>query len=89
MLRAAGRCEENYQAIVKRVQQSQWIVPDETGWRIGGWLAWLHVAATQDAVAYLIAHARGIEASALLIGETIMRSEDIATAVKVLAGEYI
>jgi len=27
--------------------------------------------------------------SALLIGETIMRSEDIATAVKVLAGEYI
>ena len=69
MLRAADRCEGNYHAIVKRVQQSRWIVPDETGWRIGGWLAWLHVAVTQEAVAYLIARQRGIEASALLIGE--------------------
>ena len=69
MLRAAERCEGNYQAIVKRVQQSDWIVPDETGWRIGGWLAWLHVAVSEDAVAYLIARDRGVEASALLIGE--------------------
>jgi len=69
MLRAAERCQENYQTIVKRVQQSPWIVPDETGWRIGGWLAWLHVAVGQDAVAYLIARQRGVEASALLIGE--------------------
>jgi transposase len=69
MLRAAERCEGNHQAIVKRVQSSPWIVPDETGWRIGGWLAWLHVAVSQDAVAYLIARPRGVEASALLIGE--------------------
>jgi transposase len=69
MLRAAERCQDNYQAIVKRVQQSPWIVPDETGWRIGGWLAWLHVAVSEDAVAYLIARQRGVEASALLIGE--------------------
>jgi transposase len=69
MLRAAERCEGNYQAIVKRVQSSEWIVPDETGWRIGGWLAWLHVAVGRDAVAYLIARERGVEASALLIGE--------------------
>jgi transposase len=69
MLRAAARCQDNYGAIVRRVQQSPWIVPDETGWRIGGWLAWLHVAVSQDAVAYLIAHQRGVEASALLIGE--------------------
>lgn len=68
MLRAAGRCEGNYQAIVKHVQSSKWIVPDETGWRIGGWLAWLHVAVTKDAAAYLIARARGFEASARLIG---------------------
>jgi len=69
MLRAAARCEGNYQAIVRRVQQSRWIVPDETGWRIGGFLAWLHVAVSPDAVAYLIAPQRGIEASALLIGQ--------------------
>jgi len=69
MLRAAQRCEANYQAIVRRVQRSRWIVPDETGWRIGGWSAWLHVAVGRDAVAYLIARQRGVEASALLIGE--------------------
>ena len=76
MLRAGERCESNYQAIVKRVQQSSWIVPDETGWtsassvepRIGGNLAWLHTAVSEDAVAYLIARARGLEASARLIG---------------------
>jgi transposase len=69
MLRAAQRCQGNYQAIVKRVQNARWIVPDETGWRIGGWLAWLHVAVTPDATAYLIARPRGVEASALLIGK--------------------
>jgi transposase len=68
MLRAARRCQGNYQAIVKRVQGSPWIVPDETGWRIGGQNAWLHAAVTQDAVAYLIARQRGFDASALLIG---------------------
>lgn len=69
MLRAAQRCEGNYQAIVKHVQQSDTIVPDETGWRIGGNLAWMHVAVGEDAVAYLIARQRGFEASARLIGE--------------------
>jgi len=69
MLRAAERCRDNYQAIVKRVQHSGWIVPDETGWRIGGWTAWLHAAVSEDAVAYLIARQRGFEASASLIGE--------------------
>lgn len=69
MLRAADRCESNYQEIVRRVRQSEWVTPDETGWRIGGVLAWLHVAVSQDAVAYLIAGQRGIEASARLIGE--------------------
>jgi transposase len=69
MLRAAERCQGNYQAIVQRVQESRWIVPDETGWRIGGWGAWLHAAVSQEAVAYLIAPQRGIEASARLIGE--------------------
>ena len=68
MLRAANRCQGHYQAIVKRVQEQPWLVPDETGWRVGGWLAWLHVAVTPVATAYLIARERGREASILLIG---------------------
>jgi transposase len=68
MLRAAQRCQQTYQAIVKRVQESPWIVPDETGWRIGGHGAWLHVAVGRDAVAYLVGK-RGIETSMQLIGK--------------------
>ena len=69
MLRAAKRLEENYQAIVRRVQASPWMVPDETGWRIGGASAWLHVAVGDGAVAYRVDVRRGFEASARLIGE--------------------
>ena len=35
VLRAAGRCEPVYEAIRKTVAQSDWVVPDETGWRVG------------------------------------------------------
>ena len=51
------------------MKESQTIVPDETGWRIGGNAAWLHVAVAPHAVCYLIAPQRGFEASKRLIGE--------------------
>jgi transposase len=69
VLRAARRCEPVYQVIARRVQQSPFIVPDETGWRIGGMLAWLHVAVGIDATAYLVHVQRGYEAMIELIGE--------------------
>lgn len=69
MLRAAERCREVHQVIVRRVRSSPTLVPDETGWRVGGLLAWLHVAVGVDATAYLIDRHRGYEASAKLIGE--------------------
>jgi transposase len=68
MLRVARRCEPVYRAIVRRVQQSPWIVPDETGWRLGGLPAWLHVAVGIDATAYLVHRRRGYEAAVELIG---------------------
>jgi transposase len=68
MLRAARRCQPAYQAIVARVRQSPLIVPDETGWKIGGLLAWLHVAVGADATAYLVHRQRGYEAAVELIG---------------------
>jgi transposase len=68
MLRVAERCQGVHGAIVKRVQQSPWLVPDETGWRVGGWGVWLHTAVGEAVVAYLIARQRGMEASAVLIG---------------------
>ncbi|MGH2603140.1 MAG: IS66 family transposase, partial [Dehalococcoidia bacterium] len=69
MLRSARRCEGTAHAIVRHVQASDWAVADETGWRIGGNLAWLHVAVTEQAVAYLVARERGYDAAKLLLGE--------------------
>lgn len=69
MLRAAGRCLPHYHAIVLSVAASRWIVPDETGWRIGGRLAWLHAFVTEHAVAYLVDRRRGFEASRRIIPE--------------------
>jgi transposase len=71
MLRAAQRLEGDYKAIVQSVQQSgpgDMVVSDETGWRIGGCGAWLHVAVAVGAVAYLIDKSRGIEAIVQLLG---------------------
>jgi transposase len=68
MLRAARRCEPAYQAILQRVRQSASVVPDETGWRIGGLLAWLHVAVGADATAYLVHRRRGYDGAVELIG---------------------
>jgi transposase len=42
VLRAAARCEPVYEDIRQSVRESEWVVPDETGWRVGGHSAWLH-----------------------------------------------
>jgi len=68
MLRAADRCEPIYQAIVRSVRQFGWIVPDETGWRIGGRGAWLHAFVTARLTCYLIAAGRGADVAEAIIG---------------------
>ena len=70
VLRAGRRSRGNYDAIVAHVRSSERVVPDETGWRIGGVPAWLHAFATDRAVAYLIHRRRGFEASATILGES-------------------
>src|SRR5215471_12043440 len=54
VLRAATRCEPVYEAIRQTVAQSDWVVPDETGWRVGGYPAWLHTLVSPQATAYVI-----------------------------------
>jgi transposase len=54
VLRAAARCEPVYEAIRQTVGQSPWVVPDETGWRVGGRPAWLHTLVGPEATAYVI-----------------------------------
>jgi transposase len=67
VLRAAARCEPVYEAIRRAVGQSDWVVPDETGWRIGGHPAWLHTLVGPEATAYAIDPTRsGVVAEAIL-----------------------
>lgn len=59
MLRSADRCMPIYHAIVLAVRRFPWIVPDETGWRIGGRGAWLHTFVTASLTCYVIDTERG------------------------------
>jgi transposase len=49
------------------MRQSDWVVPDETGWRVGGHPAWLHALVAPEVTAYVIDPTRsGTVAEAIL-----------------------
>ena len=68
MLRAARRCAPVYQALVQAMPVQKAVTPDETGWRIGGLLAWLHVFVAQRITVYVIDRKRGVEVAANVLG---------------------
>jgi transposase len=53
--RAAPACQE----LQRVVRGSAWVVPDETGWRVGGRSAWRHVFVTPTATCYAIGDRSG------------------------------
>jgi transposase len=68
VLRAGRRCQPVYQAICRSLRRSAWVVPDETGWRVAGLLAWLHGFVGPAATAYLIEPTRSHEPAEKLLG---------------------
>ena len=68
MLRAARRCKGAYKEIQIAVKSSGWCVPDETGWRVGGRLHWLHAFVTKSATLYLIRDSRGFDVAEEALG---------------------
>jgi transposase len=68
VLRTSQRCEPAYDAIRSAVRESPWVVPDETGWRVGGRPAWLHVLVGPTATYYEIAGGRGHEVAEGVLG---------------------
>jgi transposase len=54
VLRVGRRCQPAYQALRRAVRDSPWVVPDETGWRVAGRNAWLHVLVGPQATCYVI-----------------------------------
>jgi transposase len=69
VLRTAKRCEPAYAVIRAEVRDSPWVVPDETGWRVGGRPAWLHVMVSEKATYYEIATGRGHEVAEGVLGK--------------------
>lgn len=69
VLRAGRKAQGNYDAITAAVRAGERVVPDETGWRVGGLPAWLHAFATPREVAYLVHRRRGFDAAAGVLGE--------------------
>lgn len=68
MARSGRRCEGAYQEIRATVRASPSIVPDETGWRVSGRSAWLHLFVTEHATCYEIDPGRGHDVAERLLG---------------------
>jgi transposase len=66
--RVGRRLEGDYQLVLEEVRQSESIAADETGWRVGGQSAWLHVWVGERASAYAIDSQRGADALERVIG---------------------
>jgi transposase len=66
--RTAQRLEPDYQLILESVRRSEQIAADETGWRVGGRSAWLHVWVGGEATAYAIGSQRSAAALQKVIG---------------------
>ena len=67
--RVGQRCRPVYvQQIQAAVRRSPWVVADETGWKVGGRSAWLHVLVGADATCYCISRRRSSEVAAAVLG---------------------
>jgi transposase len=68
VLRAASRCEPVNERIRQSVGESEWMVPDETSWRVGGHPAWLHALVGPEATAYVIDPTRSGSVAEAILG---------------------
>jgi transposase len=68
LARMARRAAPTYAELVQAVRQAAVTVPDETGWKVGGRLQWMHVAVSAQVTVYAILPGRGYEQSELILG---------------------
>lgn len=68
VIRLAGIVQPLSDKIGRRVRDGPMLSPDETGWKVGGERAWLHVAATREDSYYMITRGRGTREATALIG---------------------
>ena len=58
ILRTGRRCWPIYEGLRQRIRAARRVTLDETGWRIGGWPAWLHTLVSPTTTLYAIARTR-------------------------------
>jgi transposase len=68
LARMAGRAEATYEGLVDAARQAPVNGMDETGWKVGGRLQWLHVAVSAQVTIYAILPGRGYEQAATILG---------------------
>ena len=68
VLRTGRRCEAAYTEIRAAIRASPSVVPDETGWRVGGRKAWLHAIVGDGATCYEVAADRSSAVTKALLG---------------------
>lgn len=69
VLRVADRLEPTHREIVRQLPQAPVITPDETGWRVGGHLAWLWVFEAAESVVYAVLPGRSFKEATLVLPE--------------------
>jgi transposase len=68
LARLAGRAEPTYEGLVETARQAPVNGMDETGWKVGGRLQWLHVAVSAQVTVYAILPGRGYEQAVAILG---------------------
>jgi transposase len=68
LARMADRAERTYDGLVETARQAPVNGMDETGWKVGGRLQWLHVAVSAQVTVYAILPGRGYEQSVMILG---------------------
>lgn len=68
MLRMSERCLPAYEQLRIDLRGAAEVAPDETGWRVGGRLAWLHAFVSQRATCYVIDPTRSHAPAEQLLG---------------------
>lgn len=68
MLRTSRKCEPAYEQVIEHARGSPVAKLDETGWRVSGLSAWLHVLVTDEAVLYRLDPRRGHEVAEEVLG---------------------
>ncbi len=68
LARVGEKLEPTYNALQRAIQSAPMVVPDETGWKVGGFLNWLWVFATPEATVYAVLDGRGFKQASAVLG---------------------